>query len=109
MRTGAGPRDRECSGEGGVGGGVIVERSGETGPREIAPCENRVHEPFAAPLLGALTGTGEGSIDSRQGFFVAFRPPDEDRRSEEHTSELQSLMRISYAVFCLIKKKNIHK
>src|SRR3546814_3406030 len=31
------------------------------------------------------------------------------RRSEEHTSELQSLMRISYAVFCLKKKKtNIH-
>src|SRR3546814_2150838 len=29
-------------------------------------------------------------------------------RSEEHTSELQSLMRISYAVFCL-KKKKIHK
>src|SRR3546814_3921595 len=31
------------------------------------------------------------------------RPP--DYRSEEHTSELQSLMRISYAVFCLKKKK----
>src|SRR3546814_9795441 len=30
------------------------------------------------------------------------------RRSEEHTSELQSLMRISYAVFCLKKKKKIH-
>src|SRR3546814_9439695 len=29
-----------------------------------------------------------------------------DRRSEEHTSELQSLMRISYAVFCLTKKNN---
>src|SRR3546814_10744776 len=29
----------------------------------------------------------------------------EDNRSEEHTSELQSLMRISYAVFCLKKKK----
>src|SRR3546814_3606837 len=29
-----------------------------------------------------------------------------DRRSEEHTSELQSLMRISYAVFCLKKKNN---
>src|SRR3546814_3039270 len=28
-------------------------------------------------------------------------------RSEEHTSELQSLMRISYAVFCLKKKKNL--
>src|SRR3546814_1515346 len=30
-------------------------------------------------------------------------------RSEEHTSELQSLMRISYAVFCLKKKKNTKK
>src|SRR3546814_4764093 len=30
---------------------------------------------------------------------------DDDDRSEEHTSELQSLMRISYAVFCLKKKK----
>src|SRR3546814_3644798 len=29
-------------------------------------------------------------------------------RSEEHTSELQSLMRISYAVFCLKQKKNTH-
>src|SRR3546814_4424945 len=33
---------------------------------------------------------------------------DELRRSEEHTSELQSLMRISYAVFCLKKTKNTH-
>src|SRR3546814_10258988 len=31
--------------------------------------------------------------------------PGEQQRSEEHTSELQSLMRISYAVFCLKKKK----
>src|SRR3546814_5423519 len=31
-----------------------------------------------------------------------------EKRSEEHTSELQSLMRISYAVFCLKKKKTIH-
>src|SRR3546814_8111356 len=31
-----------------------------------------------------------------------------DVRSEEHTSELQSLMRISYAVFCLKKKKHPH-
>src|SRR3546814_1075073 len=30
------------------------------------------------------------------------------KRSEEHTSELQSLMRISYAVFCLKKKKHKH-
>src|SRR3546814_1773825 len=37
------------------------------------------------------------------------RPPRARRqRSEEHTSELQSLMRISYAVFCLKKKKQYH-
>src|SRR3546814_4015335 len=35
------------------------------------------------------------------------RGPPSSRRSEEHTSELQSLMRISYAVFCL--KKKTHK
>src|SRR3546814_10478106 len=35
------------------------------------------------------------------------RAPDIGERSEEHTSELQSLMRISYAVFCLKKKKKI--
>src|SRR3546814_7263356 len=33
------------------------------------------------------------------------KPPSCSCRSEEHTSELQSLMRISYAVFCLKKKK----
>src|SRR3546814_9759689 len=33
----------------------------------------------------------------------------QDIRSEEHTSELQSLMRISYAVFCLTKKKKTKK
>src|SRR3546814_7522887 len=48
-------------------------------------------------------------------FFVPIRPgtyelyakglKDKGTRSEEHTSELQSLMRISYAVFCLKKKK----
>src|SRR3546814_2607985 len=35
---------------------------------------------------------------------VGFAPAKPDRRSEEHTSELQSLMRISYAVFCLKTK-----
>src|SRR3546814_5698168 len=34
--------------------------------------------------------------------------PDIERRSEEHTSELQSLMRISYAVLCLKQKNNQH-
>src|SRR3546814_3612844 len=36
-------------------------------------------------------------------FLYSYR--DDAERSEEHTSELQSLMRISYAVFCLKKKK----
>src|SRR3546814_2250389 len=40
-------------------------------------------------------------IDDRSGYFRGWR-------SEEHTSELQSLMRISYAVFCLKKKKQAH-
>src|SRR3546814_1152960 len=49
-------------------------------------------------------------IGRRAGFAPADRPlflerHHRQRRSEEHTSELQSLMRISYAVFCLKKKK----
>src|SRR3546814_5783034 len=42
----------------------------------------------------------------RQRRDVINQPFVEERRSEEHTSELQSLMRISYAVFCLTKKNN---
>src|SRR3546814_4333296 len=45
----------------------------------------------------------ERAFPGAQGRDQAARP---SRRSEEHTSELQSLMRISYAVFCLQKKKN---
>src|SRR3546814_11334400 len=44
---------------------------------------------------------------NKTGKAVVLLPPVD--RSEEHTSELQSLMRISYAVFCLKKKKKIHK
>src|SRR3546814_6704699 len=43
-----------------------------------------------------------GGIDARR---LAVGVAADDLRSEEHTSELQSLMRISYAVFCLKKKK----
>src|SRR3546814_2607185 len=39
------------------------------------------------------------------GFGIISAPRRSTARSEEHTSELQSLMRISYAVFCLKKKK----
>src|SRR3546814_15284916 len=41
------------------------------------------------------------SLYRTPGSYIRFR----NKRSEEHTSELQSLMRISYAVFCLKKKK----
>src|SRR3546814_8078109 len=51
------------------------------------------------PVLGAPVGTGVAST----GGIATHTPA---ARSEEHTSELQSLMRISYAVFCLKKKKN---
>src|SRR3546814_2247901 len=42
-------------------------------------------------------------IDGRLRYGLAYA---EELRSEEHTSELQSLMRISYAVFCLKKKQS---
>src|SRR3546814_4896288 len=45
------------------------------------------------------------SLDRRRAAQIRRERPALSRRSEEHTSELQSLMRISYAVFCLKKKK----
>src|SRR3546814_1721718 len=47
-------------------------------------------------------GHGAHTEKRRQGQFLQEH---RSTRSEEHTSELQSLMRISYAVFCLTKKK----
>src|SRR3546814_9453250 len=51
------------------------------------------------------TETGE-ECPASQGFFGRIKDMWDEKalRSEEHTSELQSLMRISYAVFCLKKK-----
>src|SRR3546814_4546174 len=54
-------------------------------PTSADRCANIAHWRSSAPGVPDATGGG---------------------RSEEHTSELQSLMRISYAVFCLKKKKN---
>src|SRR3546814_4154663 len=45
------------------------------------------------------------SLGDELEFEATHHDPDEER-SEEHTSELQSLMRISYAVLCLTKNKN---
>src|SRR3546814_1112175 len=44
-----------------------------------------------------------GPVETGRGFVL--HSTDYMRRSEEHTSELQSIMRISYAVYCLNKKK----
>src|SRR3546814_7108971 len=56
-------------------------------------------------------GSGGDQADTRQhaenGFVLGH--PFDGSRSEEHTSELQSLMRNSYAVFCLKKKNKYHK
>src|SRR3546814_4807454 len=64
-------------------------------------------------------GTGRASVSLRRhltGWFrlqrlgaIRLSPGRRAVRSEEHTSELQSLMRISYAVFCLKQKKTKHK
>src|SRR3546814_5177073 len=47
-------------------------------------------------------------IQSRRAALISVRIAAPSPRSEEHTSELQSLMRISYAVFCLKKKITHH-
>src|SRR3546814_8193449 len=54
-------------------------------------------------MVERLRVSGELQLAHR----VVLRAKDNGRRSEEHTSELQSLMRISYAVFCLTKKQKI--
>src|SRR3546814_3865747 len=66
----------------------------------------------SAPVA-ALRGRGRAAWDPGRTSCASRRPvPPRARaahtRSEEHTSELQSLMRNSYAVFCLKKKKNQH-
>src|SRR3546814_7464244 len=62
-------------------------------------------------MSGFAGGLLEASTSDEGEFFAAHIAPWASRffadlRSEEHTSELQSLMRISYAVFCLTKKKH---
>src|SRR3546814_7622604 len=57
--------------------------------------------------LNLLVGDVGDGVDRQLGELPdsETRDDEEEERSEEHTSELQSLMRISYAVFCLKKKK----
>src|SRR3546814_7471278 len=81
---------------------------------------DKMHQAFAAALDRCLDDIADiqqrarsGELDGRPRWpMLVLRSPKgwtgpaEVDRSEEHTSELQSLMRISYAVFCLKKKKN---
>src|SRR3546814_2908289 len=59
----------------------------------------------SSPISGMSLSSGMRSIVRRSSSLSS--PPIANIRSEEHTSELQSLMRISYAVFCLKKKNTI--
>src|SRR3546814_20191068 len=59
-----------------------------------------------AGMAGTSRGAAINTARIGRSFMTMVRPF-RCRRSEEHTSELQSLMRISYAVFCL-KKKNTY-
>src|SRR3546814_9573405 len=71
-----------------------------------ALCGDRGRRAFLRALpRRAGRGTGGAGCGGRAACRAAWRGAPE--RSEEHTSELQSLMRISYAVFCLTKKKYI--
>src|SRR3546814_6778258 len=72
----------------------VVGRTGRASPRGLAPA-----------LDDCATGHADASARSLE-ERTRQRGAGAAHRSEEHTSELQSLMRISYAVFCL-KKKNI--
>src|SRR3546814_1635707 len=97
-------------GRGGIAGGVRVRDRPPSRPRRLLP---RLP---AQPLGGAgglrrhragLLHGGRRERLSRVAMACGMRTGRAAlrRRSEEHTSELQSLMRISYAVFCLKKKK----
>src|SRR3546814_2522068 len=75
-------------------------RSGESGESLGEHARGVEIDPrLRQPALG-LTQRAHGNANRRDG---------RGKRSEEHTSELQSLMRISYAVFCLKKKKKKEK
>src|SRR3546814_4719600 len=85
--------------------GVEVERQGVARPpaeRDATALDDGIVDVVGAgkDVVGPAGCPPVHAIDA-DGELVA-----DDRRSEEHTSELQSLMRISYAVFCLKKKKN---
>src|SRR3546814_9594137 len=125
MATGGG---RGVGGGGGTEGGAhpatAATRISDSRPGGFRICRTpasqtlrQTHRPPAAPRSSSATDQAESAGPSPR---TAHNPPPTGRgrnwrdngaglaglrRSEEHTSELQSLMRIPYAVFCLTKKK----
>src|SRR3546814_1322020 len=63
--------------------------------------------PISSPkrICASACATGATASTAGKPRHASAASASRTRRSEEHTSELQSLMRISYAVFCLKKKK----
>src|SRR3546814_6568777 len=92
--------------------GCFVESRSAVDAVRVAACRILSRWQYAAEIPGRARERppdprGGGRLRAhRSGDGVALHHA-AAQRSEEHTSELQSLMRISYAVFCL-KKKNIH-
>src|SRR3546814_8576071 len=79
------------------------------GVRALYQSDSRSSGPGIRAYLASLRPQVHAPGMEGIGIAVAMRqgtPAAAEARSEEHTSELQSLMRISYAVFCLKKKKS---
>src|SRR3546814_4445318 len=103
------PTRRSSDLEGTAAGGQDERPAGEQ-PRDhpalalakiaLAKAREDVGDGHAGGALDLVVGVGEGQAEP-----LCETAADRRFRSEEHTSELQSLMRISYAVFCLKKKK----
>src|SRR3546814_6320736 len=89
-----GDRARQNEGDRGQGDGTV--EGAERHP---------VRLPLTPPCREPKGSASHGAARPRRRRPRIRRAPSSDRKSEEHTSELQSLMRISYAVFCLKKKK----
>src|SRR3546814_8497153 len=89
----------------------VIERTLNTTPRTPRIGRSVPWPPSPGCHTPPSAGSGARSACSRTGPRHSSCPPIRylsTRRSEEHTSELRSLMRISYAVFCLKKKNKKH-
>src|SRR3546814_2626581 len=94
---------------------MVFLRSSKPGTRDSAHHDEPVPDPGDGRGFRCCCGALSEGRDRRGGAArlawlpaaaIHVRHAQSARRSEEHTSELQSLMRISYAVFCLKKKTN---